>query len=259
MTVAAAERSAIGRRLWLVFPVAMAILAAASSPAIAQRVPRFLFPALAALGGALLGLSLARSLVRLARAPAAARRAQIVPVLVSGVAALFLLILPIARLAYVLLPSTGREPKILTGFGNWRGSEGYPRLDAHRGIDVAGRPGVDVLAAAGGRVTVARDSRGPCGLIVVVDHEPHGYRTIYCHLSTLSVTPGQTVARGQPLGTLGTSGQRAWPGYEHVHLELQRGNDPSDLHDPLTRIAGCFEEARPYPTDHLVLTYPVRC
>ena len=258
MTGVAAERSAIGRALWIALPVAV-LLAAASSPAIAQRVPRFLFPALAALGGALLGRSLLRSLVRLARAPAPARRTRIVPVVVRGVAALFFLILPLARLVYVLLPSTGREPKILAGFGDWRGSEGYPRLDAHRGIDVAGRPGVDVLAAAGGRVTVARDSHDLCGLIVVVDHEPHGYRTIYCHLSTFSVTPGQTVVRGQPLGTLGTSGQRAWPGYEHVHLELQRGNDPSDLHDPLSRMAGCFDEARPYPTDHLVLTYPVRC
>lgn len=258
MTGAVAERSTIGRALWLALPAA-GLLWAASSPAIAQRVPRFLFPALAGLGGALLGWSLARSLGRLARAPASARRAQIVPVIVSGVAALFLLILPLTRLVYVLIPSTGREPKILAGFGDWRGSEGYPRLDAHRGIDVAGRPGMDVLAAAGGRVTVARDSHGLCGLIVVVDHEPHGYRTIYCHSSTVWVTPGQTVARGQPLGTLGTSGQRAWPGYEHVHLELQRGNDPGDLHDPLPRMAGCFEGTRPYPTERLVLTYPVRC
>jgi hypothetical protein len=173
VTGAVAERSAIGRALWLALPVAV-LLAAASSPAIAQRVPRFLFPALAALGGALLGRSLMRALVRLARAPAPARRVQIVPVVLIGVAALFFLILPLARLVYVLLPSTGREPKILAGFGDWRGSEGYPRLDAHRGIDVAGRPGVDVLAAAGGRVTVARDSHDLCGLIVVVDHEPHG-------------------------------------------------------------------------------------
>ena len=258
MTGVAVERSAIGRALWIAVPVVV-LLAAASSPAIAQQVPRFFFPSLAALGGALLGWSLVRSLVRLARAPAPARRTRFIPVVVRGAAALFLLILPLARLVYALLPSTGREPKILAGFGDWRGSEGYPRLSAHRGLDVAGRPWMDVLAASGGRVTVAGDSHDLCGLIVVVDHKPHGFRTIYCHLPTLSVTPGQTVARGQRLGTLGTSGQRAWPGYEHVHLELQRGNDPSDLHDPVARMAGCFEEGRPYPTDRLVLTYPVRC
>ena len=49
---------------------------------------------------------------------------------------------------------------------------------------------------------------------------------------------GESVTRGQRIGALGTSGQRAWPGYEHVHLELQRGADPKDLHDPIPRIVG---------------------
>lgn len=49
------------------------------------------------------------------------------------------------------------------------------RFPAHRGLDVAGRVGADTLAAAPGRVTVARDSGGLCGLIVAIDHEPHGY------------------------------------------------------------------------------------
>jgi hypothetical protein len=55
------------------------------------------------------------------------------------------------------------------------------------------------------------------------------------------------------------SGQRAWPGFEHVHLELQRGRDINALEDPLARIVGCFDETKRYPTDRLVLTYPVRC
>jgi hypothetical protein len=70
---------------------------------------------------------------------------------------------------------------------------------------------------------------------------------------------GETVSRGQRIGALGTTGQRAWPGYEHVHLELQRGTDSRDLHDPLPRMAGCFDAGATYPTDRLVLTYPVRC
>jgi murein DD-endopeptidase MepM/ murein hydrolase activator NlpD len=107
-----------------VLPVAVALFVGASSPAIAQRTPRFLFPGLAIAGGA---------------------------------------------------------PRILAGFGDWRGAEGYPRLDPHRGIDVLGRVGSDVLAAAAGRVVVARDSQDLCGLIVVVVHDPHGYRTVYCH------------------------------------------------------------------------------
>jgi hypothetical protein len=42
-------------------------------------------------------------------------------------------------------------------------------------------------------------------------------------------------------------------------LELPRGTDSRDLHDPLPRMAGCFDAGARYPTDRLVLTYPVRC
>jgi murein DD-endopeptidase MepM/ murein hydrolase activator NlpD len=159
----------------------------------------------------------------------------------------------------MMAPSAGGAPRILAGFGDWRGAEGYPRLDPHRGIDVLGRVGSDVLAAAAGRVVVARDSQDLCGLIVVVVHDPHGYRTVYCHLAAIAVTVGEGVTRGQRLGALGTSGQRAWPGYEHVHLELQRGTDPRDLHDPVPRMVGCFDAAAAYPADRLALTYPVPC
>ena len=259
MTSSGAQRLATGRALWLTLPVAAVIFVAASAPSVSQRMPRFLFPALAALGGALLVISLARSLSRLVREYPKGDRSQVLPILIGALATLLLVVLPLSRLVYVLTPSDGRDPKILTGFGDRRGAEGYPRMDPHRGIDVSGRPGADVLAAADGRVTAARDSHDLCGLIVAIVHEPHGYRTVYCHMSVLAVTPGQAVVRGQRIGTLGTTGQRAWPGYEHVHMELQRGTDRNDLHDPVPRIAGCFEGARSYPTDRLVLTYPVRC
>jgi len=105
---------------------------------------------------------------------------------------------------------------------------------------------------------VARDNRDLCGLIVVIDHEG-GYRTVYCHFSEIGVAVGNTVRRGQPIGAVGTSGQRAWPGFEHAHLELQRGRDVNAIEDPLPWLAGCFEATRVYPTDRLVLSSPVRC
>lgn len=239
----------------LALPLAAAVLLGASSPAIAQRTPRFLFPALAISGGALLVLSTvraARDLRRGARRPA-------VGLAVTAVATLLFAALPFARFVYMNAPAAGGAPRILTGFGAWRGAEGYPLLDPHRGIDIKGRVGTDVLAAAEGRVTAARERQDLCGLIVVVVHEPHGYRTVYCHLAETAVKVGENVARGQRLGALGTSGQRAWPGYEHVHLELQRGVDPEDLHDPLPRIVGCFDATARYPADRLALTYPVPC
>ena len=240
---------------WLVLPVAVALFVGASSPAIAQRTPRFLFPGLAIVGAALLVLSV----IRAARDYRRGTRRPTVGLAITAIATLLFVVLPLARFVYMMAPSAGGTPRILAGFGDWRGAEGYPRLDPHRGIDVLGRVGSDVLAAADGRVTVARDSQDLCGLIVVVVHDPHGYRTVYCHLAAIAVTVGEGVTRGQRLGALGTSGQRAWPGYEHVHLELQRGTDPRDLYDPVPRLVGCFDPAARYPADRLALTYPVPC
>jgi len=197
--------------------------------------------------------------IRAARDLRRGGRRPIVGLAVIAVATLLFAVLPFARFLYMMAPAASGAPRMLTGFGDWRGAEGYPLLEPHRGVDIKGWPGTDVLAAAEGRVTVARDNQDLCGLIVVVVHDPHGYRTVYCHLGAIAVQVGASVARGQRIGALGTSGQRAWPGYEHVHLELQRGADPRDLHDPAPRIVGCFEPAARYPADRLVLTYPVPC
>jgi murein DD-endopeptidase MepM/ murein hydrolase activator NlpD len=250
------ERS---RPAWLALPVAVLVLAGASSPWVTQRTPPWLFPVMAVLGGALVLWSFARSVARLVRGYRDVGRLRILPVIVNALATLLFVVLPLARLVGLVAAAPGGPPRILAGFGDWLGGEGYPRLSAHRGIDVAARPGADVLAAADGRVTVARDNGDLCGLIVAIAHDPYGYRTIYCHSSALAVKPGDTIARGQRIGAAGTTGQRAWPGYEHVHLELQRGNDVNAIEDPRPRIAGCFDPSARYPSDRLVLTYPVKC
>jgi murein DD-endopeptidase MepM/ murein hydrolase activator NlpD len=243
-----------GRAAWLTLVLPVLVFAGAASPAIAQRVPSFLFPALAVAGAVLITVSLGRSVVRVARGGPV----RVLPLLLTAAAMLLFVVLPAVQLVRTRGAGDG-APRLLTRFGSWQGAEGYPRLDAHRGIDVAAIPGDDVLAAADGRVLVARDNRDLCGLIVVVDHPPHGYQTVYCHFATLAVRAGDAVARGQRLGTVGTSGQRAWPGYEHVHLELQRGRNRDDLEDPRPRLVGCFDPAAAYPTDRLVLTHPVQC
>jgi murein DD-endopeptidase MepM/ murein hydrolase activator NlpD len=245
----------IGRLGW--FIVLLAFFSA-SSPAIAQRTPRFLFPALAVVGGKLALVFFARALSRLVRTTGERRRA-VLPLLVNAVAMLVLVVFPGVRFIEVMTPASGRVPRVLAGFGDWRGSEGYPRMTPHRGLDVAARPGSDVLAAADGRITVARDHGDLCGLIVVIAHDPHGYRTVYCHLARIAVERGEVVRRGQPIGAVGTTGQRAWPGYEHVHFELQRGTAPKDIEDPSPRMGGCFDATARYPAERLVLTYPVRC
>ena len=244
---------------WLAAPIAALVWVGASSATLGQWAPRFFFPTLAVVGAGLSSVAFVRSLARFARRSRSGGRVRVIGVLLNAVATLFLVVLPLTRVLGVVTAPGGGAPRIIAGFGDWLGGEGYPRLSPHRGIDIAGRIGADVLAAAEGRVSVARDSRDLCGLIVVIVHDPHDYRTVYCHFSAISVTPGEAVRRGQRIGAVGTTGQRAWPGYEHVHLELQRGRDSRDVEDPAARIVGCFDATTRYPADRLVLTYPVRC
>jgi murein DD-endopeptidase MepM/ murein hydrolase activator NlpD len=248
-----------GRGLWPVLLMAVVVYVGTSSPWAAQWAPRFLFPALAAAGAVLVVSSFVKSLGRVVRRRRIEGRAPFFAVVVNVVAMVVLVLLPVTHLMRAVTPSGDGAPRILAGFGDWLGSEGYPLLSPHRGVDIAGKMGADVLAAAGGRVTVARDSRGLCGLIVAIDHDPYGYLTVYCHFSEIAVGVGDSVTRGQRIGAVGTSGQRAWPAFEHVHLELQRGRDINDIEDPLPRIVGCFDETKLYPADRLVLTYPVKC
>ena len=259
MQEATGQSARRGAALWLALPLAVVVLAGASSPGVAQRVPRFFFPTLAAAGGALAVVSLVRALVRFARRLRREGRVRLLPLAVNIVATVFLVVLPLTHLLRAMTPPGAGAPHIHSGFGAWLGSEGYPLPSPHRGLDVAGPVGGDVLAAADGRVSVARDNRDLCGLIVVIDHEPGPYRTVYCHFSAIAVPVGDRVKRGQRIGAIGTSGQRAFPGFEHMHLQLQRGRDPKDIEDPLSRIVGCFDGSKPYPEDRVVLTYPVRC
>jgi murein DD-endopeptidase MepM/ murein hydrolase activator NlpD len=234
----------------LVLPAVLVLFLAASSPSVAQALPRFFFPAVALVGAVTSTITFMRALLG---------RRTLPRLVVALIAFVVLAVLPLVRLVGVLAAPSTDPPYILAAFGDWLGGEGYPHPGPHRGVDIKGAVGSDVLAAADGRVVVARDSGNLCGLIVAIVHEPHNYRTVYCHFAAIAVRPGDEVRRGQRIGTLGTTGQRAWPGYEHVHLELQRGTDRNDLEDPMRRLAGCFDARASYPSDRLVLTYPLAC
>ncbi len=112
--------------------------------------------------------------------------------------------------------------------------------DGHKGTDFAlfdlnaMARGVDVLAAAPGRVRAVRDGmpdisvRDPnapditgkeCGNGIVVDHGG-GWETQYCHMKrgSILVKRGQKVAKGMAMGQVGLSGETEYP---HVHLSVR--------------------------------------
>ena len=95
----------------------------------------------------------------------------------------------------------------------------------HSGLDLAGpRPGTPVLAAAGGLVAAVASSPGGYGLHVVLDHG-HGLTTLYAHLLGTEVAAGELVARAQPIGRLGSTGNSTGA---HLHFEVRTGGRPAD-------------------------------
>jgi murein DD-endopeptidase MepM/ murein hydrolase activator NlpD len=248
--------SSLRRRLRRLVPLlaVVAAVGAYSQWVLLPRAPGWIAPTLAAGGAAFVTWSFLDALRR--RDGSGSRR--LVRVSVNVAALVVFVVLPASRLVMLLRPMPPNEARVLSGFRDWIGAEGFPRVDGlHSGVDVAGPAGGDVLAAGPGRVLLARDNRNSCGLIVVIDHGIDDYRTVYCHLAELSVKAGDTIARGARIGAIGTSGMRAWPGYQHVHLELEKGSfGPRE--DPLARTVGCFRPGAAYPPG-LTLTYPVAC
>ncbi len=88
-------------------------------------------------------------------------------------------------------------------------------LGQHAGIDLAAPAGTPVAAAGAGRVALT--SRWSLrGNVVVVDHGV-GVHSVYAHLSSIAVAPGQPVSRGQVLGHVGSTGLSTGP---HLHWEV---------------------------------------
>jgi murein DD-endopeptidase MepM/ murein hydrolase activator NlpD len=88
----------------------------------------------------------------------------------------------------------------------------------HQGLDFAAVSGVTVKASQQGKVLIADASslNSRYGKVVLIDHG-HGYQTLYAHLNAFSVTAGQRIAAGEPIGTVGSSGRVTGP---HLHFEL---------------------------------------
>lgn len=74
----------------------------------------------------------------------------------------------------------------------------------HKGIDIGAAYGADIVAADGGTVIVATYSSSG-GNYVIIDHGG-GLCTVYMHASSLTVSAGQTVSKGQVIAKVGSTG-----------------------------------------------------
>lgn len=115
-------------------------------------------------------------------------------------------------------------------YGNTAGG----RLQVHHGVDLVNPTGTDVLAPADGTVLYAGDDLstlyGPYnnyyGTMIVIQHNltdgaGQPVYTLYGHLSSVDVAPGQGVSAGSKIGEVGGTGIAQGP---HLHFEVRVGN-----------------------------------
>ncbi len=86
----------------------------------------------------------------------------------------------------------------------------------HKGIDIAGPIGTPINSAAGG-VVVFAGWQGGYGNLVEIKHAD-GTTTRYGHNSRLTVSVGQTVAQGQQVSEMGSTGHSTG---SHLHFEIR--------------------------------------
>ncbi|MEE4201176.1 peptidoglycan DD-metalloendopeptidase family protein [Erythrobacter sp.] len=86
----------------------------------------------------------------------------------------------------------------------------------HNGIDFKGARGSPIYAAARGEISFA-GRRGGYGNVVEIAHG-NGMTTRYAHLSRIDVKAGQSIAAGEVLGGLGSTGRSTGP---HLHFEVR--------------------------------------
>ena len=85
----------------------------------------------------------------------------------------------------------------------------------HQGVDLDTGTGWTVVAARAGVVTVASYSSS-AGYYVQIDHQD-GFRSIYMHLSSYSVSAGQIVSAGDTIGATGSTGISTG---DHLHFGI---------------------------------------
>ncbi len=92
-----------------------------------------------------------------------------------------------------------------------------------KGIDIAGRPGQQVLAAGAGKVMYAGSGIRGYGNLVIVKHS-NGLLSAYAHNRAILVKEGQTVGKGQTIAEMGDSDSDT----VKLHFEIRQQGKPVD-------------------------------
>jgi murein DD-endopeptidase MepM/ murein hydrolase activator NlpD len=89
----------------------------------------------------------------------------------------------------------------------------------HKAIDIGAPTGTPIVAADSGYVVKTGWSEYGYGKYVVIEHG-NGFQTLYAHLHTILVEIGQSVGKGERIGSIGATGRATGP---HLHFEIRYG------------------------------------
>lgn len=88
----------------------------------------------------------------------------------------------------------------------------------HKGLDIGAPKGTTIVASASGTVTVSQYGySGGYGNYIILSHG-NGVQTVYGHCTELLVKVGEHVSQGQPIATVGNTGNSQG---NHLHLEIR--------------------------------------
>jgi murein DD-endopeptidase MepM/ murein hydrolase activator NlpD len=114
----------------------------------------------------------------------------------------------------------GTQGRISTHFGERRSRNGKD-VGRHRGLDIAAPEGAPVVAGQDGKVVLIGKFLKHGGT-VVIDHG-QGVTSLYLHMSAIHVKNGQTVSRGERVGSVGATGVATGP---HLHWAIYAQGTP---------------------------------
>ncbi|MBO8172145.1 MAG: M23 family metallopeptidase [Bacillaceae bacterium] len=126
---------------------------------------------------------------------------------------------PVTRIVAVgtkIVPSRGSGRfQWPTHGGRVTSGYGYRWGKMHAAIDIAGVSNRTIMAADAGTVEFA-GWKGGYGNCIIINHN-NGFKTLYGHLSSIKVSRGQKVGKGQAIGIMGTTGHSTGV---HLHFEI---------------------------------------
>ncbi|MFS1516889.1 peptidoglycan DD-metalloendopeptidase family protein [Bacillus sp. SCS-151] len=124
----------------------------------------------------------------------------------------------------IIFKGTKVVPSRGTGTLLWPASGGYVSSEMgqrwgklHKGMDIA-RPSNYTIKAADNGVVEFAGWDGGYGNRIVINHN-NGIKTTYSHLSSISVSVGQTIEKGRKIGMMGSTGNSTGT---HLHFEVYK-------------------------------------